>query len=310
MRFILLSFLVLILGLQSANAQSTYEFLRVDMSTRAAALGGSYVASGDDAEVMFYNPAGLKLLSGMPVSFSYVNYLMDINFASFSVAKELDESSVIGASVKYANYGTFTKADDFGNKSGDYSANEVAIAVGYAGVIDENFYYGANVKFIYSGIESYSSTAAAVDLGVYYSIPSQKLNFGLSLMNVGSQLSSYVSQKESLPTDLTAGVSKKLEYLPLRLFLDFHRIQESNDGLFDRFKNFSFGAEFTLSKVLQLRVGYENEKRRDLKIGTFAGLAGFNMGLGVTIKEYIFNYAYSSMGQIGALHRIGINSVF
>jgi len=47
-----------------------------------------------------------------------------------------------------------------------------------------------------------------------------------------------------------------------------------------------------------------------LKIGNFAGLAGFAIGLGITVKDYQFNYAFSSMGQIGAMHRIGVTTNF
>ncbi len=289
-------------------SQNTYEFLRVDMSPRAAALGGSFSASGDDADVIFYNPAGLKLLKDMPLSISYLNHLLDINFASISISKQFNETSTFGAAIKYANYGTFTKSDDFGNRSGEYGASDVAIIIGYAGEIDENFYYGTNAKFIYSGIENYSSTAAALDLGVYYVVTSQQLNISFSIQNLGSQLSSYISTKEKLPLDVNVGLAKKMEHLPLRLFVDFHRIQESEDGILSRFKNFSVGGEFTLSKVLRLRAGYDNQKRKELKVGTFAGLAGFNIGLGIVIKEYVFNYAYSSMGQIGTLHRIGVNT--
>jgi|GEM_PF-3695810 len=32
--------------------------------------------------------------------------------------------------------------------------------------------------------------------------------------------------------------------------------------------------------------------------------------IGINIKEYNFNYAYSSFGEIGALHRIGVKTEF
>ena len=46
--------------------QTTYEFLRLDMSARAGALGGSYVTNNDDVEVIFYNPAGINFLENSP----------------------------------------------------------------------------------------------------------------------------------------------------------------------------------------------------------------------------------------------------
>ena len=69
---------------------------------------------------------------------------------------------------------------------------------------------------------------------------------------------------------------------------------------------FPIGAEFYLSEVFTLRFGYDNEKRSDLKVGSSSGIAGFNGGLGVKISEYVFNYGYSSLGTIGAMHRIGL----
>ena len=42
-------------------SQNTYDFLRLDGSARAGALGGSFVSNNDDADVIFYNPAGIEL---------------------------------------------------------------------------------------------------------------------------------------------------------------------------------------------------------------------------------------------------------
>ena len=99
-----------------------------------------------------------------------------------------------------------------------------------------------------------------------------------------------------------------MEYLPLRLSLDFHRLNEQRDNFTQKFKAFTIGAEFTLSKVLRLRFGYDNEKRSELKIGSFAGIAGFNAGLGALISNYRFDYGFSSLGPIGELHRISVST--
>jgi hypothetical protein len=293
-----------------ATAQNTYDFLRLDMSARAGALAGSFVSNSDDPNVIFYNPAGLGMLDGMPVSFSFVKHLLDINLASLAYSQEFEGIGRFGAAVKYINYGTFTGADDVGNKKSEFSAGEVAFIVGYANALDENFYYGANVKFIYSGIENRSSTGLAADIGLHYSFPSAMADIGFAALNMGSQLTTYYDTKESLPLDVVIGVSKKLENLPVRLSLDFHKLNEQRDNFAQKFKAFTMGAEFNLSKVLNLRFGYDNEKRSELKVGTTAGIAGFNAGFGAVISDYIFDYGFSSLGTIGALHRISIATTF
>lgn len=291
------------------KAQNTYEFLRIDMSPRAASLGGSFVSNNDDPDVIFYNPAGMNLLEENPISFSFVKHLLDINLASLSYSTTFNDWGRFGIGIKYINYGTFTEADEVGNRTGEYGAGEAALVLGYANSLDENFYYGSNVKVIYSGIADASSAAIAVDLGLHYLIPSQEMSIGFAVLNAGSQISQYIKNKEDLPLDVVIGVSKKLEHLPLRLSLDFHKLNEERDSFGERFKAFSVGAEFTLSRVLKLRLGYDNEKRSDLKIGAFAGLAGFNLGFGAKISSYNFNYGFSSMGAIGTLHRIGVTTV-
>lgn len=307
MRTILSSlFIVFILSTSAVIGQTTYDFLNVDMSARAAALGGSFSTNNDDVDVIFSNPAGMGFLEKNPVSFSFVKHLMDINLFSLAYSTEFENIGRFGAGVKYINYGTFDKADEFGNRTGEFGAGELAFIVGYTNEFSENFYYGTNAKVIYSSIADESSSALALDLGINYEIPKQQINLAAAVLNLGTQLSSYLDTKEDLPLDITIGISKRLENLPVRLSLDFHQLNKERDEFYQHLKGFTIGAEFYLSEVFTLRFGYDNEARSDLKIGSSSGIAGFNGGLGVKISEYIFNYGYSSMGSIGAMHRIGL----
>ncbi len=306
--FSCLLLLTILLTTSSFSQNNTYEFLRLDMSARAGALAGSFVANSDDPNVIFYNPAGLNALNGNLVSFSFIKHLLDINLASLAYSTEVEGIGRFGGAVEYINYGTFQGATEVGLKTSEFGAGEVAFVLGYANQLDENFFYGANVKFIYSSIEKYSSSALGFDLGLHYEIPSNEMSVGFSVLNIGTQLSSYITTKEELPLDVMVGVTKKLEHLPLSLSLDFHRLNKEQDNFGSRFKAFAVGAEFTLSRVLRLRLGYNNQRRSDLKIGSFAGIAGFNVGIGMHIKDYNFDYGFSSMGLIGALHRISVST--
>jgi hypothetical protein len=177
-------------------------------------------------------------------------------------------------------------------------------------VLQENLYWGANAKFIYSSIAGNSSTGIAADLGILYNIPESKLTIGASLRNVGAQLSSYLSTKESLPLDFVIGASIVPKGIPLLLNFNFHKLNEKTSSFGDRFKAFSIGGEFTLSKVIQARVGYNNEQRTELKTGTSAGLGGFSGGIGITVQDYKVDYGVSLLGSIGSLHRITLGTTF
>lgn len=289
-------------------SQNVYNFLKLDVSPRAAALGGSFVSNNDDPNVIFYNPAGINFNQNNQISISFLKHLLDINSASLVFIKEIKSTGKFSAAVKYINYGDFTKADPSGLELGHFGANDIAFSLGYGNKLDENFYYGLNFKLIYSGIENYSSTAYAFDFGLHYEIPDKFWNFGFSILNLGSQINSYFNIKEDLPLDIRLGISKQLEKVPMRFYFSFNNLDDKQSNFFARFKNLTFGSEIKLGKSFKLRIGYDSEKRKELKIGTTAGLAGFNIGFGFNAASYIIDYAYSSMGSIGALHRIGIST--
>ncbi len=298
--------LVLIFISCTLYAQNTFEFLRLDNSPRAAALAGSFVSNNDDPNVIFYNPAGIAQLKNRPASFSFLKHLLDINSVSLAYSHFFKDIGRFGAGIQYINYGSFTEANEFGEKLGEFGAGEFALTIGYSNELGNNFYYGINTKFIYSSIADRYSTGIGFDFGLQYSIPESKWNFGLSILNAGTQIKYFYSTREELPLDIRIGVSKTLEHLPFTFYLSLNKLNEKED----RFKQFTVGGELKLSKVLRLRFGYDNEKRKELKIGTTAGIAGFSIGVGFVVKDYNIDYAYSSMGSIGALHRIGVTTSF
>lgn len=292
------------------KAQNVYEFLRLDTSPRIAALAGSFVAGNDDPNVIFYNPAGINFLEKTPVSFSYLKHLMDISSASASFSKEFEGWGRFAAGVQYINYGNFTEATADGRKTGEFGAGDVAFLLGYGNQLDQNFYYGVNAKFIYSGLADRSSTAAAFDIGLNYAVPEQMWNFGFSILNVGTQLSSYFDTKESLPLDMRLGFSKQMQNIPFKIFWSFNRINEKENNFLDRFTKITVGGEFRLGSSMRIRLGYDNEKRKEMKLSGTSGLSGFSLGLGFNVKEYKIDYSFSSLGLIGALHRFGISTAF
>jgi len=289
--------------------QAVYDFLRTDVSARTAALNGSFVSMKDDPNVLFYNPASIGTLTIPRLSVSYVNHLLDVNAGTLSYGQNIEGLGSVGAGIIYMNYGSFDRTDEFLNVLGSFGATDLALVAGIAGHYDDDILVGINAKYIYSSIAEYNSTALAVDLGFLYDIPSQNLSIGGSVLNIGKQLKTYAGVTELLPLDVKIGITKRPEHLPVFLNLDFHRLNESGANFFDRFSNFTIGAEFLMSKSLRLRAGFNNKQRKDLKTGTTAGLGGFSLGFGLVLKEYQIDYAYNSYGDFGGIQRfsIGIN---
>ena len=309
--FILLTAVVALLPID-ASAQKTYvyEFLRNDLSARAAAMGGSFLTVTNDPTGMFYNPATLNTVEGMQASFTVLKHLLDINSGSASFATTIEDFGVVGVGVNFVNFGTFTRTDRINRDLGEFGPSDLAVVAGWGGELGDNISVGLDAKMIFSSIDDQSSTALALDGGILYRDTTARVQAGLSILNLGSQLSSYGETTEELPVDLKVGISHELRGLPLLIALNFHRLLDDNDEFLDRLSSFSIGGEFRISKPLRFRFGYNNRIREDVSFGQSKGLGGLSAGIGVLVKDYRFDYAFNSLARVGGLHRISLNASF
>ncbi len=285
----------------------TFGFLRNEVSPRSAALGGGFVTMTDDAAVIFLNPAALGTLSGERFGVGFTKNLLDINSGYACYGRQIENFGFVGAGVQYINYGKFDGKGAEGQDIGSFGAGELALTVGYAGELPGGLHYGANAKYIYSSIAEYSSSGMAIDAGIQYILVRDRVLFGASLTNLGTQFSPYINTQESLPLDLTMGLSLFPEHLPAVVTINFHKLNEAVDTFTDHLKLFSAGVELSPASNIQIRVGYNNERRQELKLGTSSGFAGLSAGLGVSSGDYTIDYSYTSYGGVGAVHQISVS---
>jgi hypothetical protein len=289
-----------------AQEQGTFSFLRNEIGARASAMNGSFVSMTDDPNLIFYNPGALTTITRPEASAGFLKHLLDVNGGYLSYARSVEGIGTVAAGIIYMDYGSFDQTDESMNILGSFSARDLALVVGVGRSLDEVTSVGLNAKIIYSSIAEFKSSGIALDAGVLYKIPSQNITIGASVLSLGTQLKSYDGTRESLPLDVKIGITKRPEHLPVFLNLDFHRMADKQDKLMDHFSSFSFGAEFIMSESVRLRVGYNNQQRKELKLGTSAGLAGMSLGGGILLGEYVVDYAFNSYGKIGSLHRVSI----
>lgn len=289
-----------------------FDFLNVDPSAKASSLAGAYDTYSDDPNAMFYNPATLSTITNKKVSAGFGKYLLDINFGSLSYAQKYKDIGWFGIGIKYFDYGTFDRTDENGISTGEtFGANDIMVSVGFSNYVYEQVNYGITLKYIYSGIAEYKSSAVAMDFGLLYLIPGPQIGLSFGVNNLGAQLSSYIDTKERLPLDVRLGFSKRLEHTPVRLNVTFAKLTESREKLIQHIKSFSIGAEIIFSDNVSARLGYDNESRQDLKLGTSLGIAGFSTGLGIRFADkYVFDYSLNSLGKVGSTHRVNLGYIF
>lgn len=299
-------FLLLIINSTLLSKESPFNFLRYAGSARSGALGGAFVAIEDDPSALFFNPASIFTNKTRNLAFTFFKHVLDVNSGSIAYTYSLENLGTIAGSIQYTNYGSFDRTDADGQLLGTYSANDLAFGLSYSNILDTNLYYGSTVKLISSSIDKYSSFAIAFDIGLLYIIPEKRTNIGISILNIGRQISTFDGTREPLPLDVRMGLNHRLRGLPLLLNFSFNNLNENTKKFLDRFLKFSIGGEFYFGEYVNLRIGYDNNIRRYSASAKDKGFSGFNFGVGFKINEFNIDYGFSQINGKVSFHRFSI----
>jgi hypothetical protein len=282
------------------NAGTTgFNFLKVGVGARAAALGGAYTAISGDLESTAWNPAGVYSVGERTAALSLTSYLVDTEAGFISVAKPSGRR-MWALSVNYFNYGELQRTGEDGLSDGTFGAFDMATGVTAAQRIwGERLTVGATAKWIYSGIDDYTADAWAMDLGLLARGPVPGMTLGASLSNLGAVRSGFTKgYKDSLPVLFRAGVSHTPAHFPLPVLLSADVTMPNDNDLY-----FSFGAEIQLRGGLTLRPGYSLQQS-GLDGNEALGMAA---GAGLDLKGMRFDYAYASFPALGDVHRVSLS---
>jgi len=292
------------------KAQSPFDFVQLSISARSAALGGAFNSIVNDPTTVFFNPGALSTVEKSIVSATFMNHVLDISSGQVVYTFPFDKQSSerFAISAMYTTYGSFDRTDEFGTVLGTFSANNVALMGSYSNELDSTLSYGCNAKLLYATLDDLASSAIALDAGILYRIPSTRTNIGFSILNIGTQLSTFTGITDELPVDVRLGINHRLRGLPLLLNFSFHHLADDADAFFDRVGNFSIGGEFILSKILDLRLGYDNYVRDATSIQGQRRFSGFSAGIGIRTEFVIIDYGVSALGTAGSIHRLTLHT--
>lgn len=291
-------------------AQSPFDFIQLGISARSAGLGGAFTSMSKDQTALFFNPGTLATVETSAVSATFMKHVLDISsgMATYTLPVEKNSSERIAISAVYTTYGSFDRTDEFGSVTGTFSANNVGLMGTYSNELDTTLSYGVTAKLMYATLDDVASSALAVDAGVLYRMPASRTNIGFSILNVGTQLSTFEGITDRMPIDVRLGINHRLRGLPLLLNFSFHHLADNADAFFDRVGNFSIGGEFILSKVLDLRIGYDNYVRNATSIQGQRRFSGFAAGVGVRTAYVQIDYGVSALGTAGSIHRLTLHT--
>ncbi len=321
------------------GGKSTYQFLNIISSAKIASLGGYAIAIPDcDVEMAYFNPALIDSSLHKELNLNYVNYFSDINYGFAGYAHNIKIGGTISAAVKYINYGEFLLADETSAINGEFSAGETSLNIGWGNSYKYGLRYGMNVKFVISNFYDYNSAGVLLDFGGTWSKPESGLMLAVVVKNIGSQITTYTPNNfEPMPFEIQIGASKKLKHAPFRFSANFHNLevldyyydspnQLESTSLFGAdvveedkshlaesiFRHFTTGAELLLSQNFNFRIGYNHQRRSELKLrgGSKAGAVGFNFGVGIKIKKFKIDYGRSIYSLAGTTNHLSISTNF
>lgn len=329
--------IVLLLGFSFyASAQvggrGTYQFLNLPINPQIGALGGKNITvQSDNPTNALSNPSLLDSLMAKQVSVNYMNYIADINYGTAAYAHHFGEKyGTFQAGLTYIDYGSFDGFDEQGNATNSFGGNETAFSVGYAYKIpSSNFFVGANLKFITSRLEQYSSLGLATDLGITYVNPETKWVASAVLRNAGRQITAFDEVTENLPLELIIGLSKQLEKVPIRWHLTLENMQQwdvafSNPALDETdlegnvsvdnpsainnaLRHVIIGAELFPDSGFSPRIGYSFRRSEELSVADQRSFAGLTFGFMVKFNKVRFSYTFMRYNQAASSSFFGLD---
>lgn len=341
MKRLIITFILLSFFLSELNAQIggsyTYAFLNLPNSARIAALGGNANAIKDnDLSLCLVNPSLLTKKLNNQVTLSFVDYYSDINYGFVSYARDLKKLGMFDASMQFINYGKFTNTDATGMSYGTFTAGEYAFNLGWGRQLDSLFSIGANLKNIYSHLDTYHSYGIAVDVAGTYSSAKSQFTATFIALNIGRQLKYYTEgNNEPLPFELQLGLSKKLAHTPFRFsvvlrhlekwdltYVDPNNPEPTVDALtgdpipekkFGKFldkgmRHMVVGGELSPSRNFSLRLGFNYQRRKELKVDSKLSTVGICWGFGFRIKQFNLSYSRARYHLAGSPNNITIST--
>jgi hypothetical protein len=306
-------------GLSQFNkaGRTVMQFLKIGMGARQVSLGEASIASVQDVNSVFWNPAGITGISGAEASFNYTQWIGDINVLSGAVGYNWEGIGTFVLNYITIDYGNLTEAlvtstsGSVDTRTGQsFSGSDISLGLGVAKQFTDKLSIGINVKYIREDLYTYSSDLWAFDVGTIYSTGWYGVNIAMSAQNFSTQARWLYTKEEEqqtyeLPLVYIIGVSVELlggEDLLLGGSPDKHKLALNIDAIHtnDYSERLHFGMEYTFFNMFSLRGGYRlNYEEGNLSLG-----AGIHYNFDYV--RFAFDYAYVDYDFLQSPHRFSI----
>ena len=282
------------------------QFLKLGAGARAGAMADSFEAIADDASAAYYNPAGLAQLPGTQLAGAHTSYFQGVNYEvlnfSHPFAREEDYARhTLALSIYQLSVSNIERrTNDSTDPTGTFGSSDGAYALSYAYGYSRRLSFGGTAKYIVQTLDTYHSSAYAMDLGVLYHMnpdASRPISLAATVRNVGSQTGYVSGNTDPLPTSVTGSAACQVVPKLLKLNLNLTKYRDENTFA-------ALGGEFTHSfneaATGAFRFGYSSERTAN------PGFNGISFGAGISFHKAAFDFAWIPFGGLGDTFRYSL----
>lgn len=318
---------ILFISYSQTGGETVFSFLDLGFNARANALGTDFITVKDkDINLGVTNPSLLNKDMDKSLGINQALLAGGINYGMLAYGRHFDNVGTFSGHLRYVSYGSMVRRDEAGVAQGSFSAGDFALGLGYGRMLNPKVSVGGNFNVIYSQLESFSSLGIGVDLAGSILLGSDNRTLFTALVkNVGFQFKGYTKDnREALRADLQMGISHKLEHAPFRLSVlahDLNRwdlsyndpneeasldpltqelIEPETAGFGEKLaRHFTFQVEALFGDKLHIRTAFDYQRRREMRLESRPGAAGFSFGAGFYFQRFSLDYGLSIISQAG-----------
>lgn len=297
---------------------SCAQFLKIGLGSRAIGMGESFVAIANDAEALYWNPAGISQFNDNDFTFSHIDWFADISVDFAGLVYHLNSINSVGfffAALTTDDMMETTELQPFG--TGQYfSYSDLVTGISYARNMTDKFSFGVTAKYFQETMAELTMSAFLFDLGTYYKTGWKRTRFAVAVTNFGPELAPTGKfevkdlnnnihvvkdfQKFSPPIIFRIGIATELIETESNRLTTSIQLNHPNDNT----ENINLGVEYMWQQLIALRGGYITARtERDISLG---------VGLYLPILNNTFrvDYAFSNFGRLGYVNQFSAHFLF
>ncbi len=279
------------------------QFLKIGTSARATAMGSAYTAVGDNAEAVYWNPAGIVSVRGSELNLSQTEWPADINLSYAAYVfnpRSIPGTFAVSARALWMDPQVERTAHNPEGTGRLFDSGMATMGLTYARFFTDKFSAGATLHYMHIGLADFSVNSALADVGILYRIGIRGMKIGMSITSLGSEVT-FDERPARLPTMFKVGFA----FEPLRTGNQRLIASSEFQHPVDNAERANFGLEYNMGNKMFLRTGYNLNYDTD---GLAAG-AGFRVETGKRSWVNV-DYSWVDMDALGGVHRVSVSLAY